>query len=221
MLNLLNWEHKDPTPLNLLSTAKRDGALQTGKPSQTRIPQWLRDFASPFAGVGTLLTTLFFCCHLKNGSLQHARPRAGDLKPAKAWAFVCANKTSFFGGEGPAGNTRWRLATGWPESCPSCLLEWKASASARTTSDGILHGFISFCFRVPFFWFDHFYAHGPTLSIQEEPFRHDLREPLVELLEDSDEWMDAEMRAVVYYLRGNRHLNLPPWMRELFAKYSP
>ena len=76
-----------------------------------------------------------------------------------------------------------------------------------------------FLFSSTIFWFDHFY--GPTLSIQEEPFRHDLREPLVELLEDSDEWMDAEMRAVVYYLRGNRHLNLPPWMRELFAKYSP
>lgn len=41
------------------------------------------------------------------------------------------------------------------------------------------------------------------------------------LAADRDEWLDGEMRAVVYYLRGNRHLVMPPWLRELFSDCAP
>ena len=40
---------------------------------------------------------------------------------------------------------------------------------------------------------------------------------LHEIMTDSDVWEDADMQSVIFYLRGNRHLNVPPEIRTVLA----
>lgn len=41
------------------------------------------------------------------------------------------------------------------------------------------------------------------------------RDLLAALFRDCDPWAEACMSEAIYYLRGNRHLNLPGWVREV------